>query len=187
MTGYDFDKTIYGSDSSTDFFKFMLIRKLYLLLCLPYFVCILFLYAIRLVNKKRVKELLFFYVPHQKNLEKIVNEFWDKKINKIYSWYLSQQKDDDVIISASLEFLIEPAMKRLGIKYYSATKYNKVTGKIEGHNCYGEEKVERFHQMFGDMKLDAFYSDSLSDKPMMLISDNAYLVKNSKPNLINVK
>ena len=42
MVGYDFDKTIYDGDSSTDFFIYMIIHRPYLLIFLPYFLMILF-------------------------------------------------------------------------------------------------------------------------------------------------
>ena len=45
-----------------------------------------------------------------------------------------------------------------------------------GKNCYGKVKLERFGQDFPNIKLDAFYSDSLSDLPMKAVSRDFYLV-----------
>ena len=87
MNGYDFDRTIYDGDSSTDFFIYMLLHRPYLLIFLPYFLVVLILYAVKLVGKKRVKELLFFFVPWHKNIDKIVNKFWQKNANRIFDWY----------------------------------------------------------------------------------------------------
>ena len=177
MVGYDFDKTIYKRDSSTDFFIYMIFSRPYLLLFLPWFLIVFALYGMKILSKKRTKECLFFFVPwHKKNIEKTVNKFWAKKANGIKEWYARQKKDDDVIISASLGFILKPIMDTLNIKNWIATNYSIETGKIYGENCYGEEKVIQFNKMFAGKKLEAFYSDSLSDLPMMRISDKAILV-----------
>lgn len=188
MIGYDFDKTIYDGDSSTDFFFYMIFHKPYLLLFAPYFLIVLFLYSIKIVSKKKVKELLFFFIPwYKKSLNKIVDKFWGKNANKIFDWYSFQKKEDDVIISASLTFLLEPIMNVLAIKNWMSTNYDVKTGRIEGENCYGEEKLKQFKMHFKNQKLEAFYSDSLSDSPMMEFAENAYLVKNKKPQKYEIK
>ena len=67
-------------------------------------------------------------------------------------------------------------MDTLNIKYWAATNYDTKSGKIYGENCYGEEKVIEFSKMFELKKLDTFYSDSLSDLPIMKKAKKAYLV-----------
>ena len=57
---------------------------------------------------------------------------------------------------------------------------NMHTGFIKGKNCYGNEKVARFNSEYPSLKLNAFYSDSKSDLPMMNIAENGYLVKKNK-------
>lgn len=186
MKGYDFDKTIYDGDSSTDFFIYMLLHRPYLLIFAPYFLVVLLLYSIKIITKKKVKELLFFYVPWHKNIDKIVNKFWEKHANKIFDWYAEQKQQDDIIISASLDFILKPIMEVLNLENWLSTKYDVKTGKIHGKNCYGDEKLNRFHEQFGDLKLEAFYSDSMSDLPMMKYANEAYLVKDKKPQKIDV-
>ena len=177
MVGYDFDKTIYKRDSSTDFFIYMIFSRPYLLLFLPWFLIVFALYGMKILSKKRTKECLFFFVPwFKKSIDKIVNKFWSKRANGIKEWYTRQRKEDDVIISASLGFILKPIMDTLNIKNWIATNYSIETGKIYGNNCYGEEKVVQFNKMFAKKKLEAFYSDSLSDLPMMRISNQAFLV-----------
>ena len=65
---------------------------------------------------------------------------------------------------------------RLNIKLMG-TRMNPQTGKIDGENCRAEEKVKRFYQIYPDMKINKFYSDSKSDTPLKQISKQAYLVK----------
>ena len=65
----------------------------------------------------------------------------------------------------------------LGIKYLIATEMNKSTGVITGENCYKTSKVKMFRRMFGnDAMLEAFYSDSKSDIPMMRLAEKGYFV-----------
>ncbi len=184
MVGYDFDKTIYDGDSSTNFLIFFLFRRPYMLLFLPWLACVALLYLLKILSKKKAKELYFFFIPWHKNVDKLVEKFWDKNWKKIYPWYKNQQKNDDVILSASLDFVFVPAMKRLGVTNFDCTHYDLKTGKIVGNNCYGEEKVERFKKMFGEKTLEAFYSDSMSDLPMMNISKKKFLVEKKIPHEI---
>jgi len=104
---------------------------------------------------------------------------------KIFDWYAIQKKDNDLIISASLDFLLKPIMDMLNIKNWISTKYDVKTGKINGENCYGEEKLKQFRLQFSGHQLEAFYSDSMSDFPMFKESNEAYLV-NKKPQKISI-
>ncbi len=176
MKGYDFDKTIYKSDSSTDFFVFMLLHRPYLLLFAPWFMIVLALYGMKILSKKKTKECLFFFVPWHANIDKLVDKFWAKNANKIHDWYSVSRQPDDIIISASLGFILKPVMDMLGIKNWIATNYSVKTGKIIGDNCYGEAKKVEFEKRFKNVKLDAFYSDSFSDMPMFKLAKAAYLV-----------
>ena len=186
MVGYDFDKTIYKKDSSTEFFVYMIFSRPYLLLFAPWFLIVLALYGMKILSKKKTKECLFFFVPWHSNIDKIVDKFWAKNANKIQNWYCVQRKEDDIIVSASLGFIIKPVMEVLNVKNWIATNYSVDTGKILGENCYGEQKVVEFKRLYKKQKLEAFYSDSLSDLPMMRISDTAFLVDGEEVKEINV-
>ena len=59
-----------------------------------------------------------------------------------------------------------------------ASNVDKFTGKYDGVNCHGKEKVRRFYEVFPDGVIDCFYSDSLSDSPLAEISKQAVMVKN---------
>lgn len=186
MVGYDFDKTIYKGDCSTNFFFYMIFTRPYLLIFSPFFLIVFALYGMKVIGKKKFKELMYFFIPWHKNIDKMVSKFWVKNIKKIEKWYLDTQREDDIIISAGLEFIVRPAMELLHITNFMATNYDIKTGKILGANCYGEEKVNRFREVYKEEILEAFYSDSLSDLPMMRISKSAYLVKKSKPQQISI-
>jgi phosphoserine phosphatase len=51
------------------------------------------------------------------------------------------------------------------------------TGKYDGLNCHGEEKVRSFHELFPEGKIDEFYSESYSDTPLARLAEKAFLVK----------
>ncbi len=173
MNGYDFDKTIYKGDCFVNFYLFCFKKFPYIIILLP-FQIIMFIFVFS--SRKLIKEVLGMYLILIPNKTKQIDLFWDKNICKIEKWYLNQKRENDVIISASPEFLLFPICKRLNIKNVIATKMNVKTGKIAGKNCWGEEKCVRFRNLFPETCLFSFYSDSLSDKPMMKLSQNGYLV-----------
>ena len=55
INGYDFDKTIYASDSSVDFYKFCLKKNKKLLLMLPNQIYGLILYILGIIDKTKAK------------------------------------------------------------------------------------------------------------------------------------
>ena len=138
---------------------------------------------------------MYRFLPYV-NIEKDLPEFWASHKDNIKDWYYKTQRKDDVIISASPEFLLEPICKELGIKYLMASKVDMKTGKYEGINCHGKElyhyesksrgtedskeKVRRFYEMFPNGKIEDFYSDSYSDSPLAEISKKAFLVKGNE-------
>ncbi len=103
--------------------------------------------------------------------------FYETHIQKIKAFYLAQQREDDVIISASPLFLLQPVCERLGIRCLMASNVDPHTGAYDGVNCHGEEKVRRFREIFGDSGIDEFYSDSYSDTPLAKLAEKAYIVK----------
>ena len=98
----------------------------------------------------------------------------------IKRWYLENHRPDDVVISASPEFLLRPVCKRLKIPVLMASVVDKKTGLYSGENCWGEEKVRRFYERFEDGKIDSFYSDSYSDAPLAEIAEKAFIVSGEK-------
>ena len=101
------------------------------------------------------------------------------------TFYLKQKQSNDIIISASPNFLLAPICNKLKIKYLIASQVDKFSGKYIGLNCYGEEKVKRFEKVFSLNCIDNFYSDSLSDTPIAKYAKHAFLV--SKNSIINWK
>ncbi len=180
MNAYDFDKTIYKSDSSTDFLIFCIFRHPKALGRLPSIIAGYVKYFIlKRGRKEDFKEKAFSIVKFC-DLDKDVSDFWQKNKKKIKSFYLNQKRDDDVIISASPRFLLEPICKELNISHLICTEVRETDGKFLSLNCWGQEKVTRFQKEFNKACVEKFYSDSLSDTPMAKLAKEAFLVKGEK-------
>lgn len=180
MNVYDFDNTIYKGDSTADFYIFSLLRHPSIIKYLPSLVCaFLKYYLFKIGTKTQFKEKMFSFLKSV-DIDKDLNDFWENHFKNIKPWYIKSQKNDDVIISASPHFLLEPACKKIGIKHLIASRVDEKSGKYTGLNCHGEEKVRRFDEVFKNAVIDNFYSDSKSDTPLAKIAKCAYLVKGEK-------
>ncbi|MCQ2513808.1 MAG: HAD-IB family phosphatase [Ruminococcus sp.] len=181
MNSYDFDKTIYDGDSTADFYIFSMKKHRKIVTLFPSLLSsAMNFYIFKNGTKTEFKEVMYRFLQYC-NTKEDVEEFWKLNEHKIKKFYLTQQKPDDVIISASPEFLLAPICKKLGIKYLIASRVNKKSGKYTGLNCHGEEKVKRFYEIFDkNTVVEEFYSDSYSDTPMAKIAQKAFLVKGEK-------
>lgn len=180
MNVYDFDKTIYDGDSTADFYFFSLKRHKKILLLTPsLFSAFVKFYIFKKGTKTQFKEKMYRFLKYC-DLKKDIADFWTINIKKIKPFYKTQQRDDDVIISASPEFLLIPACKDIGINCLMASVVDERTGKYSGINCHGEEKVRRFREKFENAEIDEFYSDSYSDTPLAKIAKSAFIVKGDK-------
>ena len=174
---YDFDNTIYDGDSTVHFYFYCLRRFPSVLLWLPYQGGAFLLYLLGIYTKTQFKERFYRFFRSVREIEAVVECFWDDKQGRIKAWYRANQRPDDVIISASPEFLLRPVCARLGISHLIASRVDAHTGKYDGLNCYGEEKVVRFRAQMPECEIENFYSDSRSDTPMArLATEQAYLV-----------
>lgn len=176
MNTYDFDKTIYINDSSADFYVWCFRRHPGAFLkTLPCSGVKALLYACGKIETRELKQQLFSFLRNIDDIERETELFWDEKIGGVGQWYLERQKPDDLIISASPEFLLRPVARRLGFALM-ATPMDEKTGEITGPNCHDHEKVRRFYEAHPQGHTEEFYSDSLSDSPMARIADKAFLV-----------
>lgn len=185
MNIYDFDKTIYETDASIDFFLYLIRIKKWLIIYIPKICFYYLLYLLKIIKKEKLKEVFFDIIKYFNNVEKLVKDFWDGKNYKLKDFYMKQKRKDDIIVSASPEFLIKPVSEKYGFKLL-ATNYDIKARKIIGNNCYGKEKVRRLKKI-GITKCFKAFSDSKSDYPMLSIADKAYMVKGNKLIEIEIK
>ena len=175
MNVFDFDKTIYNSDSTKDFIFWCFRNRPRTLLYIPkigFYAARYYLFHIG--NKTDFKEKMYSFLKAVDGTRD-VERFWDEKLSGIKKFYKNIHRDDDVIVSASPEFLLKPLEQKLRI-HVIASKVDIRTGKYDGLNCYHAEKVERFRALYPEAQVDEFYSDSYSDEPLALLAKKAYIV-----------
>ena len=178
---YDFDKTIYYSDSTSDFYLFCLKRHPAVIKHFPKTAWAFIKYLLRICTKTQFKEVMYEFLL-EADIEKDLPDFWESHSHKIKPFYKQHKKPDDVIISASPEFLLEPICSSLGVGCLMASKVDPKTGKYTGINCHGKEKVRRFRELYGDADIDEFYSDAYCDTPLALLAGQSYMVKGDRVN-----
>lgn len=179
MNVYDFDGTVYRGDSTADLYFFCLRRTPGMLKLLPSLTAAFVKYRAGRIDKTEFKEVMYRFLTLQGNVEKTVTLFWKTHRKNLKQWYLEQKCPDDLIISASPEFLLRPICEELGIALI-ASQVDPKTGKHTGKNCRDEEKVRRFYEKFPDGVIDEFYSDSHADDPLAKIAKKAFFVRGDR-------
>ena len=174
MNGYDFDDTILKGNSMVRFSMFCSLRLPYMILFIPVLIVAFLLRAMRILNKNRYLHMISWFVALVPNTERFVEKFWDRNMKHIKAWYLAQRRDDDVVVSASPQFLVGEACRRLGIRCVASPL--STNARLCGEHIYAEQKVEKYKMLFGDENLSTYYSDSLSDTPMFQFAERGYFV-----------
>lgn len=177
MNVYDFDETIYDGDCTRDFVFYCLKKYPTIIKCIPSVLIAGVFYLTKRTTKTKFKEKVYTMLKYLPDVDHIVDEFVVLHVHKIKRWYIEQQRVDDLIISASPEFLIARFCKEVGIQHYMASRVDRFTGQYTGENCYGEEKVIRYKEFYNVDDMEQFYSDSTSDAPLALLAKEAYMVK----------
>ncbi|MBR5426869.1 MAG: haloacid dehalogenase-like hydrolase, partial [Clostridia bacterium] len=181
---YDFDNTIYDGENTLDLFFYYIKKHPWLLRQLP-----AVLKAFRRYRRGEVtiEEMIEKYVPLvEKDALRVFDfendpaEFWDKHMKKIKPFYKKQQRDDDLIITASPDFNMEEICSRLGIRRYLTSTIDRETGKI-GKICIRKNKIKYFFEEYGGETIDNFYTDSIkNDLPLIEAAKHAFVVKGNK-------
>ena len=198
---YDFDKTIYGGETGTDFLIFYMKKKpLKVFLFGISFVKDILLFLFKKIKLKELKGSYFKFLSDESTdeVEKLANEFWEKRASKVYGWVpneiIENKKETDyvIVISASPLFLIDSFVKKLGFTHAFGTimetevrngeKY--YLPKVVGENCKNVEKVKVINRWAEEegikYKIIKFYSDSIMDKPLFDIAEKKYWIKKGK-------
>lgn len=177
MNVYDWDDTIYRGDSTFGFVKYLYVKKPMTLLSIPRTAVCGLLYVLHLMPKLTFKQNLYHMFVFVDDMEKTVEEYTSSHLDHVKQWYRDHQQEDDVVISASPEFLIRSFCEKTGIRTCMASRVDMHTGRYDGLNCHGEEKVRRFYEVFPEGKIAEFYSDSYSDTPLARLAKEAFIVK----------
>lgn len=181
---FDFDGTITNRDSFIDFIRYYHGNTSFItgfVRLLP----ILLLYKAKVIPNWKAKEKVITYFFGQESFAKfqaVCDDYSANRIPKIVRPKALERlkehikKGDKVyLVSASAENWLSSWCCSLGIDLIATkleVKNGKVTGKINGLNCYGKEKVNRIKAM---LSLDDFqqihcYGDSSGDHDMLAIA-----------------
>ena len=181
MRVFDFDNTIYNGESVFDFYLFSIKKN-------PKVIKYLFVVVYNLLKYKAgkttmndleeaVKKYAIDYLTAFDSYDELVNEFWDSHIHKIKKWYKPQS--DDVIMTASLNLIMDELCRRLGVKNLVCTTVNRETLEVEYIN-FGKNKCDAFREKFPDESIDEFYTDNIADMPMIEAAEKGYIMSGNK-------
>ena len=173
---YDFDKTVVYPDSGFTFFGFCFRRHWFRMLRhMPRVGLELLRFALKRKNGSP-RGNFYVFLRSLPDWREEVRLFWEQNADAMLKpWYLKQKRPDDIIISCTAHFLLEPMCEQLGVRLL-ATEVCLETYRLTGHSCYGHEKVRRFHEAYPGVEIDEFYSDSLADSPLANIAKQAFFV-----------
>lgn len=196
---YDMDRTVTKRPTYTPFLIHAAARRNPLrLLTLPIVVLCLLAYAIKLIDRTRLKEMMQWMLLgsaiHPARLANVVDSFADKtERNNIRPGArddLAKNKAEGyrlVLATASYRLYVEAIAQRLGFDDVIATNSligldKRIIARIDGENCYGPGKmrmVEAWLKREGIAREDAhirFYSDHISDAPLLGWADEGFAV-----------
>ena len=184
MNVYDFDGTIFPTDCTIDFCFWCMKRhpKLWFTFA-PKAIKNLILRKTGKMPEYLMQRKFFSYLTLIDDFDVQIERYWDKNEKKIAPWYLKQKRPDDLIISASPTCIIGPIANRLGVDYI-ATEFDREYGVFLNNLMYAREKSKYIFD-HGFPMIENFYSDSLSDTPLALCAEKAYLVKDKASTLVD--
>jgi phosphatidylglycerophosphatase C len=185
---FDLDGTVTRKDTLAEFLKFYKGKLKYyfgLMILSP----VIIAYKIGFMSNHRAKEILLAYFLKGVSVDSFneaCSEFGDKVLSTLFRQQALyeirrhlQNNTEVVIVSASPENWIKPWSDRYNITCI-ATKLQAedghLTGKIEGRNCHGQEKVSRIHKSFNLSHYSKIfaYGDTRGDLPMLSLATDSY-------------
>lgn len=185
---FDFDGTLTSKDTLIEILKFARGKFLFyagLVLLSP----VLFAYKIRLISNQRAKEImlsLYLRGMRVEEFESLCKEFAETRLpallRKSALIELRRHLQNDtqvVIVSASPENWILPWCQQFNIKCI-ATKLKirngRITGKIAGRNCHGNEKVKHILKKYNLSHYTKIYAygDTPDDLPMLSLATESF-------------
>ncbi|MCR4645739.1 MAG: haloacid dehalogenase-like hydrolase [Oscillospiraceae bacterium] len=183
MNVFDFDNTLYHGESVVDFALFMLRHNKQIYTWLPTIFWYLMMYKLCLVTKeqmeRKLNEFLKVLISDDYDLHTMVKAFWKENAHKLDPAMLRRIRPEDVILTASPDFMMNVIGKRLGTTHILCSVVDIPTKTILYLN-FGTNKVKRFRKLYRNTQVRRFYTDSYNDQAMIDLAQTAYLVENGK-------
>lgn len=194
---YDMDRTVTQRATYTPFLIHCALRRSpWRLLLLPFVVLSMLAYALKLIDRGRLKEinhrLLLGSKRHPHEIRPLVDSFAERMVaTNVRPGALDAIARDKaegrriVMATASYRFYSREIAERLGFDDCIGTNSilgldERVHAKIDGENCYGPAKLRMIQAWLEQSGLERghvrFYSDHASDKPAFEWADEAVAV-----------
>lgn len=202
---FDIDYTITRKETLMEFFKYIVSKDIKNIKFLPRALYSGAMYTIGAYDERRVKECFLKFIENieEKDLSILTKKFYDEKLTTILYKdaldmikKLKQEGYMVILISASPEFYIKEFYAIKEVDLIIGTKFTfedgKFIRKMDGNNCKGEEKVKRLKAVLQEKSIEAdfknsyMFSDSLSDKPLLDLVGNPYLINYKKNHDIKI-
>lgn len=190
IAAFDFDGTITTRDSLIPFLFFLkgTWKALWLFSSILPF---LSLFPLKIISRQTAKEKILtrflagmpIDILRQKGAEYVAGPLKylvrPEALDRI-RWH-QKQGHRCVILSASVDLYLPIWAKELGFDHVISsqleiTEDGRVTGKLRGQNCWGEEKVRRLRAWIGNGKEIYLYAygDSRGDQELLAIADSPH-------------
>jgi len=183
MKVFDFDNTLYHGESAVDLALYMIGNNRKIILYLPKIFVNLIKYKLCMVEKKKmvaaINDFLRNALRDKNEIFSAVDGFWEKNRCKLDKAMLKRIEKDDIIITAGPDFLINGIRDLINTDHIISSRIDAEKMKVKYLN-FGENKVKGYKAMYGDRRIDCFYTDSYNDKALMDISDKVYIVKKGR-------
>jgi len=182
MQVFDFDNTIYNGESAVDFSTLLFKKNYKLIIYLPTALKIGIKYKLCNLDKEEfnysINKLSSLFYDNKDLIKKESVIFWENNKNKLNKNVIKLINKDDVIVTSTFNFIIDPIKNILPTKNIICSDIDLDNRCINSLN-FREDKVINFRKLYKE-DIDNFYTDSYNDKPLMNISENVFLVRNNK-------
>jgi HAD superfamily hydrolase (TIGR01490 family) len=185
---FDFDGTITHKDTLLEFIRFAKGGMGFysgFLLYSPALVA----FKLNFISNQTAKQLVlrhFFGKTPLSKFSRLCNDFAIEVIPGLVRYKalhelqeLEKKNFQIVIVSASAENWVKLWAEKMGYDYIATrleTISDNITGRINGSNCFGEEKVTRIQQQYNLAQYSEIYcyGDSAGDRPMLGLGTKSF-------------
>ena len=200
---FDVDYTITNRETLQELYKYSINEKKSNIKYLPRALFSGLMYLVNVYDEKRVKESFLKFIDgiDENELKEFVSRFYKNRLSEILYKdgidmikKLKSEGYDVYLISASPEFYLNELYSIKEVDLIIGTRFlienGKFYSKMVGKNCKGQEIVVRLNEYLKENNIEVDYensymfSDSLSDKPLLDLVGNPYLINFKKDNEI---
>lgn len=184
---FDFDGTISFKDSFIAFLRYKNKWGFYakFLFILPLFIA----YKLGFFSEQGIKNLclgLVYKNTSKDDFDALCARFSKEVLPSILrplaeqklAWH-KEKGDKIVIVSASLEEYLAPWCEKNGFELIASrleVRAGRITGKLAGLNCHGDEKVRRIKEKYDLLGFEKIYAygDTKGDLPMLSLAHESF-------------